>query len=271
MRITVFRHRHPIAWSYHRNTSRWPFNMHELNPPTYEVPPFKELDGAVTIGLPSPELPTREFAEAIAARCSCRRFDNSELPLRDLSTLLHASYGILGSREFDGEFLERPVPSGGGLYPLELYLLNQRIEGLDGGVYHYVPVGHLLEVVHEHALPRLLTAEMFQGQPYLADCAAIVVITAVVERSLWKYEDRGYRYILMEAGHVGQNLNLCAAAMDLATLNLGGFFDHDILGIIRADADEEIALYAIAVGRALPLDRMDVRRPTEEDALFRRY
>jgi SagB-type dehydrogenase family enzyme len=145
------------------------------------------------------------------------------------------------------------------------------VDGLAGGAWHYVPLGHLLERVHEHRLPRLLTAEMFLGQPYLIDCSAIVVITSVVQRSLWKYEDRGYRYILLEAGHVAQNLNLCAAAMNLGSLNLGGFFDRDVLGLLRADPDTEIAAYGVALGHPEPADRIQVRRPAEEMGSLRRY
>ncbi|HEX5147495.1 MAG TPA: SagB/ThcOx family dehydrogenase [Candidatus Limnocylindrales bacterium] len=267
----MFRDEQPTAWFYHHETARSTFNMHGLNPPTYEVPPFKEDPDAESIELPVPDLPTRSFAEVVAARSSCRRFLPEPMALDALSTLLHAAYGILGRSEMDGEFLERPVPSGGGLYPLELYVLVQRIDGLAGGAWHYVPLGHRLERVHEHPLPRLLTAEMFLGQSYLTDCSAIVVITSVVQRSLWKYEDRGYRYILLEAGHVAQNLNLCAAAMDLASLDLGGFFDRDVLGLLRADADTEIALYGIALGHPQPVDRVQARRPAGEDATFRRY
>jgi SagB-type dehydrogenase family enzyme len=112
---------------------------------------------------------------------------------------------------------------------------------------------------------------MFLGQPYLMECSAVVVISSVVERSLWKYEDRGYRYILLEAGHVAQNLNLCATAMDLATLNLGGFIDTDLLGLIQADPDTEIAVYAIALGYPEIVDRVQARRPAEGVAAFRRY
>lgn len=267
----MLRQRHPLAWSYHHGTARSPFNLHGLNPPTYDVPPFKEEWDSELVDLPTPELPAEPLASVLTARLSCRRFQPESVSLRALSTLLFASYGILGSRTLDGEFLERPVPSGGGLYPLELYVLAQRVEGLHEGVWHYVPLGHRLENVHEHRLPTLLTAEMFLGQPYLATCSAIVVITSVVERSLWKYEDRGYRYILIEAGHAAQNLNLCATAMGLASLNLGGFFDRDVLGLLRCDPDVEIALYGIAVGHPEPGDRMEIRRPAEEVAAFRRY
>ncbi len=267
----MFRDDHPEAWSFHTLTSRSPFNMHGLNPPSYVVPPFKELPQAKTLDLPEPSLPTMSLAECIRGRVSCRRFAADPLTLRSLSTLLASGYGVLKTSEWDGEFLERAVPSGGALYPLELYVLVQQVEDLQGGVWHYLPLGHRLEQVYAHPLPKLLTAEMFMGQPYLTECAAILFITSIVERSMWKYEDRGYRYILLEAGHVAQNLNLCAAAMDLGSLNLGGFFDRDVLNLLHADPEQEIALYGIAVGPAQDLDRMTRRRPDDEVVRFRRY
>jgi SagB-type dehydrogenase family enzyme len=267
----MFRDRHPIAWAFHRQTSRWPFNMHGLNPPTREVAQFKEDLRVPTIDLPTPMLPGLELGSAIAGRTSCRRFRRERISLTQLGDLLHAAYGVLGVLDLWGEFCERPVPSGGGLYPLELYVLTQRVDGLTGGAYHYVPLVHGLEVVRPDPLPTLLTAEMFLGQPYLSDAAAVIVLTAVVERSLWKYEDRGYRYLLLEAGHVAQNLNLSAVALGLGSLNLGGFFDEDLTALLRLDAAIEIVLYGIAVGPPQSDSRVETRTANEEDAAFRRY
>ena len=183
---------------------------------------------------------------------------------KQLGSVLHAGYGVLQTAELWGEFCVRPVPSGGVLSPLELYVLASRVDGLESGVYHYVPLGHRLEEVRGHQLPSHLTSEMFLGQPYLVPAAATVVITAVVERSMWKYGDRGYRYILLEAGHVAQNVNLCAAALGMASLNLGGFFDEDVMALLKIDQDREIVLYGVALGngrRPTP-----VRRDTREAA-----
>ena len=165
-----------------RRTSRWPFNMHDLNAPTGEAAPFKEDPTAETVALPPPALPDGSLATAIAGRTSCRQFRTEAIALAQLGDVLHAGYGVLGTIDLWGEFCERPVPSGGGLYPLELYALTQRVDGLPGGAYHYVPLTHALEVVRPDPLPSLLTAEMFLGQPYLSAAAAVIVLTAVVER-----------------------------------------------------------------------------------------
>jgi len=267
----MFRADHPLAWTYHRGTSRWPFNMHGLNAPTHETPPFKEDLEAATVELGAPALPAATLGDVLRRRSSCRRFASESIELAELGSLLHGAYGVLATIDLWGEFCERPVPSGGGLYPLELYVLCQRVEGLAGGVYHYVPLGHRLEVVRADPLPSHLTSEMFLGQPYLVSAAAIMLITAVVERSLWKYEDRGYRYILLEAGHVAQNLNLCAEGLGLASLNLGGFFDEDLMALLKLDADREIALYGVALGKAATGDRCERRRPLEAEGALRRF
>jgi SagB-type dehydrogenase family enzyme len=145
--------------------------------------------------------------------------------------------------------INRPVPSGGGLYPLELYVIASRVANLDAGIYHYNAFCHLLERVREGAMPPHLLSELFMRQPYVADSAFVLILAAVFDRSLWKYEDRGYRYLLFEAGHVAQNCNLAAAALGLGAVNLGGFFDADLISFLHLDGEEESPLYAIAVGQ----------------------
>jgi SagB-type dehydrogenase family enzyme len=267
----MFRDDHPLAWSYHRNTSRWPFNMHGVNAPAGETPQFKEDVDAPVIELDAPSLPQAALDHVLRTRSSCRRFSGAPIERAELGTLLHAAYGVLDTIDLAGEFCVRPVPSGGGLYPLELYVLVQSVSDLSGGVYHYVPLGHRLEVVRPDPLPSHLTSELFLGQPYLVRAAAIVVLTAVVQRSLWKYEDRGYRYMLLEAGHVAQNLNLAAAAGGLASLNLGGFFDEDAMALLKLDPDREIVLYGVALGKPSTADPVESRRPEEGEGGLRRF
>jgi SagB-type dehydrogenase family enzyme len=103
------------------------------------------------------------------------------------------------------------------------------------------------------------------------EAAAIVVVTAVVERSLWKYDDRGYRYLMLEAGHVAQNINLCAAGLGLAALNLGGFFDEDMMALLKLNPQREIVLYGVALGHSEVADRLKSRQPSQADQAVRRF
>lgn len=258
----MFRDKYPLAWTFHRNTSRWPFNMQPPLEQTEQEAPFKEYLAAPLIALPDPQLPATTLGDAIAGRASCRSFGDTPLKPGELAALLKSAYG-LRDRFFIGEieFLERPVPSGGGLYALELYLLAQRLEGIDCGIYHYSARHHALEQLGAVEIPQQLIGDLFMGQPYVGQAAAVVVITAVLERSLWKYKDRGYRYILFEAGHVAQNLNLVAAALGLGSLNLGGFFDGDLAGLLGLDLEQEVPLYGIAIGAPAAGDHGALRLP----------
>ena len=95
---------------------------------------------------------------------------------------------------------------------------------------------------------------------FLTSAAVVVVVSFVPGRSLVKYGDRGYRYALLEAGHLVQNLNLAAVALGIGTVNLGGFYDDELAGLLRIDPETEICLYASACGRpARPGDRMASR------------
>jgi SagB-type dehydrogenase family enzyme len=86
------------------------------------------------------------------------------------------------------------------------------------------------------------------GQPVACDAGLVMMIAADVPRLVTKYGDRGYRYILFEAGHVAQNLNLTASALGLGSCNLGGFFDQELGGLLALDDETDIALYGVAIG-----------------------
>jgi SagB-type dehydrogenase family enzyme len=166
-----------------------------------------------------------------------------------LATALHYGYGIIGNDHWGtAEFLERTVPSGGGMYPLELYVMTRNVDGLENGIYHYVPLLHGVEQVRSVTIPDSLLRYLFMGQYPVLKAAAIFVISAAPDRSMNKYGDRGYRYILFEAGHVAQNLNLASTALGLGTLNLGGFFDDEIGRMCGAAHNDEFPLYAVALG-----------------------
>ncbi|HEX6292270.1 MAG TPA: SagB/ThcOx family dehydrogenase [Herpetosiphonaceae bacterium] len=259
----MFRAKYPIAWTFHRNTSRWPFGMQALPEQAVPEAPFKEYLGATLVALPEPQPPMMALGDVIAGRCSCRRFGDLPLKLADLATLLKLAYGVQNHLVLDEqECLERPVPSGGGLYALELYVLAQHVEQIAPGIYHYAALPHALEQLSPLALPPASIGDLFMGQPYVGQAGAVVVLTSVLERSLWKYADRGYRYLLLEAGHVAQNLNLVACGLGLGSLNLGGFFDANIAGVLGLDLEQEVPLYAVAVGVPGGDERNDLRQPT---------
>lgn len=243
-----FRSSTPIAWSYHRDTARWLFNMGSATSPPVLV--GREHGSLPWTPLPAPAPFRLGLDRAIQQRISCRAFTDQPLSLAELAALLHHGYGV--ERHSGPAMQDRPAPSGGGLYPLELSLLVRAVAGLEPGVYHYVPAANGLERLREGALPPELLTYLFMGQPWVADAAAVLVISLAGGRSLTKYGDRGYRYALLEAGHVMQNLNLVAVALGLGSVNLGGFFDDELGGLLRLDSEREICLYGCALGRPAP-------------------
>ena len=242
-----FASRYALAWTYHRNTCRWPHNLHGAVPFVREGP--KEYTDAPYTPLPPPETPEASFADVLASRHSCRQYRDVALPLSHLSTCLYWAYGATGVYAYGSEeVISRGVPSGGSLYPLELYLLARNVEGAEPGIYHYAPLAHGLEQVRTTPLPAAYVGDVFLHQPYVGHASAVLVIAAMVDRSMRKYEDRGYRYILFEAGHVAQNLNLMAAALGLGALNLGGFYDDEVVRLAGLDPNAEVPLYGVALG-----------------------
>ena len=139
------------------------------------------------------------------------------------------------------------MPSAGALYPLELYVIVQAVRGVAAGVYHYNPFRHLLSQLRAHRRsPRLRGA---LADPTLAGCAAaIVVVTAVFWRSRFKYGQRGYRFALLEAGHLVQNAVLAATELDLVALPFGGFYDRRLDELVGVDSLDEASVHTLILG-----------------------
>ncbi|MET0553030.1 MAG: SagB/ThcOx family dehydrogenase [Vicinamibacteria bacterium] len=201
--------------------------------------------------LPAPAPTTaRGLEEIILGRRSTRDFGGGPLRLDQLSRLLGGSYGIVDRKPLDrtGRVQPlRPVPSGGALYPLEIYPLVVAGQDLEPGVYHYDVPGHGLELLRPRADVAAFLEEI--GVPdNVRGFAAVFVLTAVFERTLFKYSDRGYRFVLLDAGHVAQNLCLLASACGLGAVCLGGFYDDEVNALVGADGVDESAVYMVAVG-----------------------
>lgn len=218
-----------LSLLYHFNSEPWRVPDGDWRPQ------YKEGAGQA-VALPATvETP---LARAFRERRSCRDFTPLEVDAEDLSSLLQGAYGITGIE--NGNY-RRTAPSAGGLYPLEQYAITRE------GIGHYITRDHALEQVAPTPAPGELTA-CFYGQPWAEAAGAVIVLTAVFERTQAKYGPRGYRFALLEAGHVGQNICLLAQERGLGAVCLGGFVDSRLNALLRIDGRCEGALYAVAVG-----------------------
>jgi SagB-type dehydrogenase family enzyme len=213
-----------------------------LSPGSAAGPPPEEPGGtARTISLPEPE--TRgnsSLEEALRARRSVRSYAARPLTLKEVSQLLWAAQGITGSGG------GRTVPSAGALFPLEVYLVAGKVEGVPAGVYKYGPRRHDLSGVLSGDLRDALASAAF-GQSWAAAAPAVIAFAAVHERTTAEYGGRGKMYVRMEVGSAFQNVHLQAVALRLGTVVIGAFDDDKVGEVLRLPPNEK-ALGLMPVG-----------------------
>jgi SagB-type dehydrogenase family enzyme len=187
--------------------------------------------------------------EVILKRRTIRNYSNQPLDLNQVSYLLYLSYGIT-SKNARENYVEcfRASPSAGATYPLELYPFVFNVEGLKRGIYHYNVRDNVLEFLKEGDF-RTKLSDIALGQDFVAKSAVTFVLTAIFDRTIFKYGERGYRYVLLDAGHLVQNIYLVSTALGLGACSIGGFFDDELNALLEIDGVNESAIYAISVGK----------------------
>ena len=180
--------------------------------------------------------------EAIERRRSVRAFHGPAVTLLQLSRLLHRASGIT-----DPATGFRAAPSAGALYPLEIYTVANSVQGLLQGIYRYRPSDHSLETVRRGDFRGRVSLAALD-QEVVARAYVVLVLAALFERSRSKYGERSYRYVLMECGHVGENVYLAATSMGLGACAVGAFMDDQINGLLGLGGRQEAALYLLCLG-----------------------
>jgi len=183
---------------------------------------------------------------AIMARRSRRDFAARPMPLASLARLLALGCGVLVPRPDLPGGRGRAAPSAGATYPLNAHVLASRVTGLSPGSYRYEVQTHRL-IAGRAGGAGAEFAHWALGQQWLADAAAIIMLTGVPARITPRYAARGYRYMLFEAGHIAQNMCLLAAVNGLAAQTGGGFVDAAVARLLALPTGE-MALYFVAVG-----------------------
>jgi len=206
-----------------------------------------EYAGMEAVDLPELDLPPAPLREAILGRRTPLSFADRPLALGDLSCLLQAGYGTVPRPSVVGQRVFRTVPSGGALYPLEIYVYARSVADLDEGLYHFRATRPAVQRLETPTTVDLI-APMFVQPDLIRTAGAVIFVTAVFERSTFKYGERGYRFALLEAGHVAQNISLTATVLGGAAVPLGGFFDREVEELLAIDGVEHSMLYAVAVG-----------------------
>jgi len=196
------------------------------------------------------------------ARRSSRGFaSDAALPHTALGEILVSGLGIVGFFETptpgEGPLPLGMTPSGGARNPFEAYVIAARVEGLAAGVYHYSGVDHSLAPRRTGMAPSF--AALLGGQRWFEDAAALVVLVAELPRTMWKYgHPNGYRVVLIEAGHIAQNLLLTATAHGLAAAPTCAITDAAVEDLLHLDRVCQAPLYAIGLGMRGGVSEADV-------------
>jgi SagB-type dehydrogenase family enzyme len=186
------------------------------------------------IQLPKPRLKgTMSVEAAIVAKRTERNYSRKPLTMAEVSQILWAGNGDLPLDAVSGPS-RKVIPSAGGLYPLELFLVAGQgtIKNLPAGIYQYMPRGNQLRLTVPGDQRGLLAHAAF-SQMWLARAPAVVVIAGVMARTTVKYGSRGVNYVLMEAGNCDQNIYLQAYALGLAAGTVGAFHDANVSGVLK--------------------------------------
>lgn len=237
-----------IVQFFHENSKRNVY--HIVKEPDFDIKPlsFKEYCGYERVILPSKLKLNMGLDDAITKRRSYRNFSDEKLTIDVVAKVLYFGYGITGKILVENyELLQRACPSGGALYPFELYLVVMNVVGLKDGLYHYFPIDHSLDVLRYGRFATKI-ASLFMEQHYVVNSGFCILLSGILERTTWKYGSRGYRYALLEAGHLVQNMCLVATSEGIGSLPLGGFYDDAMAEFIGLDPLREPVIYGLSVG-----------------------
>jgi SagB-type dehydrogenase family enzyme len=231
---------------FHINSEPWSNTEAYRQAQAHEVE-YKETAGADALALPPPT--SSSLLSLVSARRSCRAYELREVSLEVFSTILKCGYGIarMAPLPGGGSVCLRTVPSAGGLYPLEVYVLARKVTGLQDAIYHYSVRRHSIELLRDGSWFGELDDAMLAA-PFIRNANLIFFLSAVFGRTQKKYGPRGYRYILLEAGHLAQNLCLAAAEQKLGSLCIGGYLDARLTRFLDLDASSEAVVYSVALG-----------------------
>jgi len=210
---------------------------------------FKQYRNAPRFGLPAPPRSRNALSRALRTRRSGRELTAS-LAVGDLATLLVESFeptAISHDDEFGIDQPFRPWPSAGGLYPLDVYVIAANVDGLEPGLYHHNVLTSELERLAARP-PQEILQDGFFHQEFIVSSAAVVVLAAVFDRTIAKYGERGYRLVLLDAGHAAQNVLLDAERLRLPAVAVAGFCDDALAADIGLDGLDEAVVHTVALG-----------------------
>lgn len=241
----------PIGIEFMRQTR---YENLDPSPQSCEVPrPPVQLpleEGSVILPLPAGKsLPLEkvDLADLFERRETLRKYTEGPISLQELSFLLWGTQGVKSYGE--KQLTRRTVPSAGARHPFETLLLVNRVDGLEPGLYRYLALEHQLAHLNAPADIRESLTEACLKQEHVRSSAVTFAWVAVALRTVWRYSQRAYRYLHLDAGHVCQNLYLLAEAIGCGVCGIAAFNDDLVNQTLGLDGAEQFAIYLASLGR----------------------
>lgn len=219
-----------------------------ITAPAFDKPAIGEL-----ITLPSFEgvIKSDSYSNLLDVRRSKRNYKESAISQSELAFMLWSTQGIQSVRAEVATF--RPVPSGGARHPFETYVVVKNVEGLNSGIYHYRPaenIGEKIVTIEKVGdLPNdEKIKEMLVGQSWALKSPIILFYSCIPYKAEWRYAHMAHRVMLIDLGHVGQNVMLSASALGLGSCCMAAFDQEVCDELLGVDGVDEYTVYAITVG-----------------------
>ncbi len=217
------------------------------------VPPAEKpvKEGVIIIDLPKremwQEIPGKDLTESIGNRKSRRAYSKDSITIEELAYLLWCTQGVRGKISKDHAF--RNVPSAGCRHALETYLAVLNIEGVEPGMYRYLPLSHQLvfEFTDDMLAEKMVIASL--GQPYPGKAAVTFIWVGIPYRMEWRYGLAAHKVIAIDAGHVCQNLYLACETIGAGTCAIAAYDQEELDELLGVNGDDEFAIYLASVGK----------------------
>ncbi|MEE8355665.1 MAG: SagB/ThcOx family dehydrogenase [Anaerolineales bacterium] len=217
-------------------------------------PPLqKEIpEGAsISIDVPDPDpglIQKKDYFQLIQDRQSWRQYSEESLSLEELSYLLFCTQGVIAEIG-EGYASRRPVPSAGARHPYETYLAINRVEGLEPGLYRYLPFDQQLLLLETTDNLLGLLAKAALGQRFVGQSAVVFAWSCIPYRAEWRYMDHAHKNMLLDAGHICQNLYLAAESIGAGTCAVGAYDQAAFDTLFDLDGEDEYLVYLAPVGK----------------------
>ena len=202
------------------------------------------------IDLPTPEIEETcagNFKSLVDNRTSVRKYSDKPISLKELSYLLWCSQGV--KKTVGNKATFRTVPSAGARHAIETYILVNNVNGLEEGIYWYNALEHKISlIINTENISDKITEACF-SQKFVKQSAVTFIWIADVYRMKWRYVDRGFRYLFLDAGHICQNIYLAAESINCGACGIAAYEDDEINSLLELDSEKQFVIYLATVGK----------------------